>query len=462
MRRVRRQDRLAPTRPSALAVMQRTQTSVRLKWRAARDNRAVARYRLYRDGARVGSVTATTALFSGLACGRAHRLGVDAVDRSGHRSARAEIAAATESCAGGNPPTPPPPPGPPPPPPAPPPGLGTALPAPLPASSGTTFYVATTGADTNPGTLAQPWKTVQKAESTLQPGQRALVRAGTYTQELYWDRDGTAANPITLEAYPGEKPVLRTSGGYVLEIVASYVRIRGFKLENATNTNIYLENPSDHVEISGNEITGSDDQGIYVEGNTASHQILANWIHHNGLCGCAGHQSHGIYLEGSNHLVASNVIHDMPTGFGIQVYPTNTGSIVVGNTAVNNGYAGIVLGGSGGVKNVVVRNNVFAFNAQQGIAHDSACATSSVADHNVLFGNGSGAIESGCAGVDRSGGNRTTDPLFVDFAARDMHLKAGAPAIDYGLLTFSPIVDFEGRVRSYGAGPDAGAYEFPS
>ena len=52
--------------------------------------------------------------------------------------------------------------GPPPPPPPPPPGgQGSELPAPLSQSTGQTFYVATTGLDTNPGTFGSPWQTVQ-------------------------------------------------------------------------------------------------------------------------------------------------------------------------------------------------------------------------------------------------------------------------------------------------------------
>jgi hypothetical protein len=120
-----------------------------------------------------------------------------------------------------------------------------------------------------------------------------------------------------------------------------------------------------------------------------------------------------------------------------------------------------VLGGGGGVRNVVVRNNVFANNSQHGIAHDSVCATATIVDHNVLFGNGSGAIEGGCGGVDRSAGNRTTDPLFVNLAPRNLHLGAGSAAIDYGVLNYSPVFDFDGLLRSYGAAPDAGAYERP-
>jgi len=40
--------------------------------------------------------------------------------------------------------------------------LATAL-----APQGTTYYVATTGRDSNPGTIAQPWRTIQKAANTV-------------------------------------------------------------------------------------------------------------------------------------------------------------------------------------------------------------------------------------------------------------------------------------------------------
>jgi hypothetical protein len=63
--------------------------------------------------------------------------------------------------------------------------LGSALPAALPPSSGATFYVSTAGSDSNPGTLAAPWRTIQHALDTLQSGQTAFVRAGTYGEDLY-------------------------------------------------------------------------------------------------------------------------------------------------------------------------------------------------------------------------------------------------------------------------------------
>ena len=353
-----------------------------------------------------------------------------------------------------------PPPPPPPPPPGPPPGPGgSSLPPPLGPSTGQTFYVATTGSDSNPGTLASPWRNVQKAFDTLQPGQRALVRAGTYAESLDMARAGTAAAPITVENYPGERPIVNGGGQRPLEVSSSgaYFRLRGFILQNSPyNSGGNVDLYGHHLEISGNEVRNAQDQGIYSDEDSHHAQILGNWIHHNGQG--VIHQSHGIYLQGNDHLVANNVIHDHVEGFGIQVYDRNSRSIITANTVTGAGHSGIVVGGSGGVDNIRVVNNVFAFNAHYGISHDSSCPTASRADHNVVFGNPWGQTQGGCSGLDYSGGNRTTDPLFVNYAGRDLHVNAGSPAVDYALPEFSPGGDFDGRARPQAA-PDSGAFE---
>ncbi len=355
--------------------------------------------------------------------------------------------------------TPPPPPSPAPPPP-PPPGYGGALPAPLPPSNGQTFYVATNGLDSNPGTFAQPWRTVQHALDVLTAGQRALVRAGTYAESLDMNRAGTAAAPITVENYPGERPIVNGGGERPLQVGSSgaYFRMRGFVFENSPyNSGGNVDLYGHDVEISGNEVRNGQDQGIYSAEESDRLQILGNWIHDNGQG--VIHQSHGIYLQGDDHLVANNVIHDHPEGFGIQVYDRNSRSILVQNTVTGAGHSGIVIGGSGGVDNIRVINNIFAFNAQWGISHDSTCPTASRADHNVVFGNGSGGLQGGCSGLDYSRGNRTTDPLFVSYGGRNLHVDAGSPAIDYALPEFSPASDFDAVGRPQGAAADSGSFE---
>ena len=50
--------------------------------------------------------------------------------------------------------------------------------------SATTYYVSTTGNDTNPGTQTQPWKTIQKAADTMVAGDTVKIQPGTYTMEV--------------------------------------------------------------------------------------------------------------------------------------------------------------------------------------------------------------------------------------------------------------------------------------
>jgi hypothetical protein len=344
------------------------------------------------------------------------------------------------------------------------------LPGPLAASRGRVFYVATSGKDSNPGSRTRPWRTVQRALDKLKSGQRALVRRGTYVQDLEARRAGTARAPITIMAMPGQRVVLRaasTSGDtYPIRITtgAAFLRIRGFVLERAkgtSSTNVYFEGRAHDIELSGNEIRFSQDQGIFAEDSTSRLQILGNRIHDNGRRHVSGqHQSHGIYVEGRDHLIANNVISSHPYGFGIQIYPSNRGTIVVHNTVVGSGHSGIVVGGDGGVGNITIRNNILAFNDGYGIEADSDCPVSTVmVDTNVIYGNGDGQVERGCGTINSSGGNIGSDPKFVARSQGNLQLRSGSPAIDKARADFSTRTDIRGYKRPLGGGFDVGAYE---
>ena len=75
--------------------------------------------------------------------------------------------------------------------------------------SAATFYVATTGNDTNSGTATNlAWRTVQKAANTLTPGDTALVRSGVYSEAVTVNVSGSADNFVTFQNYPGETPIV--------------------------------------------------------------------------------------------------------------------------------------------------------------------------------------------------------------------------------------------------------------
>jgi len=79
---------------------------------------------------------------------------------------------------------------------------------PQPPHPPTTFYVAPSGSDSWPGTLAQPFATVQFGVSQLYAGDTLVIHAGSYHETVTVSRSGSAHAPIGIQAYPGECPVI--------------------------------------------------------------------------------------------------------------------------------------------------------------------------------------------------------------------------------------------------------------
>jgi hypothetical protein len=414
---------------------------VNVGWSPSTDNVAVTGYRVFRNGVPVGTPSAPAYQDAGLTPGTSYAYTVAAVDAAGNASAQSSTASATTPAG----------------------TIGGSLPRRLPESTGTIFYVATTGSNSNPGTLAAPWQTIQKALNTLLPGQKAYVRGGIYREALSMGRAGTASAPITIEAYPGETPIIdaeHVRRPLNVQSAGAYFRIKGFILDrdcctSGGNIDVY----GHHIEIVGNEMRNGKGKGVYTDESSQAVHIIGNWMHHNGTAG--GQQDHGIYLQGDDHFVANNVIHDHFDGFGIQIYDKGSRHTVVNNTVTNNGHSGIVVGGSGGVSDVTIRNNILANNSRYGVQHDSSCPLSNVlVENNVFFGNGSGTVQTGCSSVTASG-NTSANPLFInpgDAASRDLRLQTGSPAINAGRADVSMPNDFTGAARD--GQPDIGAYEF--
>ena len=61
--------------------------------------------------------------------------------------------------------------------------------------SKSSFYVSTTGNDSNPGTQTAPWRTVQHAADTVSAGSTVNVRGGVY-QELVTIKTSGNATPV--------------------------------------------------------------------------------------------------------------------------------------------------------------------------------------------------------------------------------------------------------------------------
>src|SRR2546425_12511919 len=68
------------------------------------------------------------------------------------------------------------------------------------AQGGGTYYVATSGNDSNAGTSASPWRTIQKAANTLNGGETVIVNAGTYNERVQIITSGSAGKVLTFQA----------------------------------------------------------------------------------------------------------------------------------------------------------------------------------------------------------------------------------------------------------------------
>ena len=70
------------------------------------------------------------------------------------------------------------------------------------------YYVSTTGNDENPGTLTSPWRTIQKAVTTVTPGCVVNIMGGTYYEEIKVTVSGTADKYIVIKNYNDEEVII--------------------------------------------------------------------------------------------------------------------------------------------------------------------------------------------------------------------------------------------------------------
>lgn len=136
-------------------------------------------------------------------------------------------------------------------------------------AAGTTYYVAPSGSDNNPGTRERPFATLDYALKKVEAGDTINVRAGTYRfQKTLWiGVEGTSTARIVIQAYANEKPILdcaQTGGGKTcVSIGGQYIDFVGFEVRNARLNGIGVWGGS-HVRIRNNVVHGSERCGIYV------------------------------------------------------------------------------------------------------------------------------------------------------------------------------------------------------
>ncbi len=287
-----------------------------------------------------------------------------------------------------------------------------------------------------------PYATVQGAVSAIPAGGVVKVAQGTYTDDDADNRVVYITKTLTLQ------------GGYTTtnwsapDPVAHPTYLDG----ESSNRVLWIVNGVSPTVEGFHIHAGSGNQGggVYIDGGGAT--LQSNHIYNN-----AATSGGGVYVaSGAPALINNFVYTNAATGSGGGVYISSGGPLLLHDTLYDN-EAGARGGGlyiaSGAVPTVratIVVSNV----ASEG---GGIYGASGVRHYNDVWGNDDGNYGGGAL---PSGDSISSDPLFVNPAGPDLHIRSTSPCRDQAPLAQEATVDYRGWMRPFGAQADIGAHEF--
>jgi hypothetical protein len=341
------------------------------------------------------------------------------------------------------------------------------------------LYVATTGADSNPGTQARPFKTINRAAAMAKPSTTVHVAPGTYAGNVTTKVQGTATARIRYvsDTKWGAK-IIGSGTEFMWSNSASYTDIVGFDISGPgrggiMNLGSYTLMQGNHVHnltVSGG-CTGAGGAGIVNANYSASDgDIIGNVVHDIGVPGkCNGVQ--GIYSSNLRGKIYNNIVYRAST-WGIHLWHAADKVLIVNNTVFANGSGttggGIIMGvgdSPGGkiLTDTKVLNNIVYNNAAYGIYQYCSSGQSCIGSGNAVANNlVYGSSKPITMRVGSATGTIAANPQFINYQANgtgDYRLKSTSPAVNKGTASFAPTTDIDGIARPRGAAFDIGAYE---
>ena len=197
--------------------------------------------------------------------------------------------------------------------------------------TGSSYYVALSGNDTNSGGIASPFKTFTKAQSVMSAGDTLYIRGGTYGT-MTW-----AVGSTTVAAYPNET-VTFTGGSRTITISASNMRLENINCTGSSSECIIVT--GDHNVISGGVVHDNNDFGVR----------LAKGADYNIVEGVEAYLN---CQENVNGRLGSG-----GWGAAIRTNQLSTGNTFRNNNVHNNWCEGLIMGSSdSSVYGNVSRNN---------------------------------------------------------------------------------------------------------
>ena len=379
-----------------------------------------------------------------------------------------------------------------------------------PSLSGTTYYTAKTGSDSNScaqaANEATPKLTINAGILCLSAGDTLIVKAGLYEESFadpFFNTGSSWASKISVkgEAPLGSVMIRPPSGGRDVAISLQsfsqkYIEFSGIVVDavNITAFAVRIWGAAHHIRFKDSSVLNGSDQGVSILKDAGASPDFNEFINvevafiamnSDGTTRvCTGNRPspamdgfcHGFYID-SDHNVLDGVRVHHNNGNGVQfllngnrsntirnsrshdnhslgIVSFGDDNKIINNVIFNNGFGGIWIR----LTNALVFNNTIYNNPQQfdGLTDEGV---GSVIMNNLLFQNGARTLGGGALPLDPTN-LIGTDPLFVDAAAGDFRLSFGSPAIDAGTALPEVPRAIDGIPRPQGVAPDIGAFEF--
>ncbi len=409
-------DTIKPTVPTRLEANIFSSTQLNLSWQASHDNIGVTGYRIYRNNTLISTTTNLFFSDTGLTPGVAHTYTVTAFDAAGNQSAWSAPAATQsisiirENCTG--------------------------------FVNCYTSLFAWEAAENKDLTAVNQIAIARIEGSWVNPDASAFTIDGWTTSVNNYIKIYTSSESRHSGVWDDAKyrlVVTDYNSNAAIRIQDKFVSIVGLQVETAGAIN----------DVTG--IASSRHSNF----PTVSHNIIRNTNTGTGVDGVH------LFLSAPFH-VYNNIVYDFNTtgssGFNLGASGNQGNNKLFSNTAYNNSI-GINIGTSNTYRSVELRNNLSLGNA-----------TDFAGRVDFIFGfqNMNASTDQSASTLRKSRGSLTgltPEANFINPAARNLRLRAGAPAIDAAAnlsaeraLSFA--TDIEGQIRS--AVWDMGADEYGS
>ncbi len=154
------------------------------------------------------------------------------------------------------------------------------------------YFVSSTGNDTGAGTETSPFRTIARGVSALGAGGTLYIRGGTYHEQVYVSKSGTASGPITIESYPGEEAVidgqftLPSGGTYrnygnLFRIEGSYIVLKNVKITQSAGMGLVITGSYNVIE--GVKAHKNNENGILVTGSGTRNTVQNSEVWYNAM-----------------------------------------------------------------------------------------------------------------------------------------------------------------------------------